>query len=120
MNRLWKRLFWIWTVILFTLTSYPKLPVPTVDGLTLDKVAHFLFYLVFAYFYYRMKGERREAVSGLLLLLALIPVLDEAHQLFIPGRTFSWWDALADALGMGLVIGFAVFRNVRAAQSTER
>jgi len=42
----------------------------------------------------------------LILVLFIYPVLDELHQLFIPGRSCSFFDMIADWLGItvGLLI----------------
>lgn len=98
--------FYVWTVILFTLTSIPKLQSPLNDSLNIDKLAHFTVYLIFAYLFMKM-FERSQYIQKLKLLSVLaviIPVFDELHQIPIPGRTFSYFDILADFLGFLTVI----------------
>lgn len=52
---------------------------------------------------------------GVLLVLGLLYALsDEFHQRFVPGRTPSGWDLLAD--GIGLVAGYAVVTRWIAAR----
>jgi VanZ family protein len=102
-SRFWTFAFWFWTAFLFTLTSYPELSVPTTDRIGLDKVAHFILYSVFAYTFMRMRGLELRTFRNLFLLMLIVPIFDETHQLFIPGRSFSWLDWSADILGMGII-----------------
>ncbi len=45
---------------------------------------------------------------------SLYGVTDEYHQLFVPGRTFEWWDIVADTigsvLGAGSLGGWSIIR----------
>ena len=45
-----------------------------------------------------------------LLIAGLYGVSDEVHQHFVPGRSASAWDALADVLGAGIVCGMWYFK----------
>ena len=102
----YKFLFVIWSLVILTLTSIPKLNIPTENIVSLDKLAHFGVYLLFAWLFIRMhQPENLEATLKKLILLALtVPLFDELHQIPIPGRMFSVWDVIADFIGFLTII----------------
>ncbi len=102
----YKIAFYIWTGILFTLTSIPKLQSPLDDSLNIDKLAHFIVYMIFAYLFMKMFNEKQyiQKLKLLSVLAFVIPIFDELHQIPIPGRSFSYFDILADFLGFLAVI----------------
>ena len=116
----YKFLFVIWSCIIFTLTSIPKLHIPTEHIVSLDKVAHFGVYLLFAWFFIRMhQPENLEATLKKLIPLSLaVPLFDEMHQIPIPGRMFSVWDMIADFIGF-LVIIIIYKRKFQTAKKTD-
>ncbi len=97
-TKTYRFLFYFWLVIIFILTSYPTLP-PLHDKLvSFDKIGHFVIYSILAFFY--MKKEQRNNISEtfkkVLLLAIFLPIIDELHQIPIPGRDFSFLDIIAD------------------------
>ena len=98
--------FYIWAVILFTLTSIPKLQSPLDDSLNIDKLAHVIVYMIFAYLFMKMfyVEQYAQKLKLLSILAVLIPIFDELHQIPISGRSFSFFDILADFLGFLIVI----------------
>ena len=98
--------FYVWAVILFTLTSIPKLQSPLDDSLNIDKLAHFIVYMIFAYLFMKMfkQDQYIQKLKLLSILAVIIPIFDELHQIPIPGRSFSYYDILADFLGFLMVI----------------
>jgi VanZ family protein len=87
-----------WAALLFFLSSRPSLPSP--DVAHFDKVAHFGAYLV-------LGGLLAFAVdrAGLPLVVAVVlgsayGASDEIHQMFVPGRTPSVADWVADTAGV--------------------
>lgn len=92
-----------WLTI-FILTSLPSDQLPSVEiG---DKVNHFLAFFVLAFFLnltmkYQTKYPSLKE-SGLLITLIIASfygLLDELHQLFIPGRSAEVLDWIADSIG---------------------
>ncbi len=84
---------------------------PAASSETLDllhgfirKSGHFMEYYLFSIFLLRgMRGERRGwrlrwAIAAL-AIAAGYSVLDETHQIFVPGRQASPWDSLLDTIG---------------------
>jgi VanZ family protein len=88
-------------IAILTVSSLPRFTVrgPLFPGC--DKLAHFIEYLILgaALRYWSGDGRKRFLAGGI-----IFAVLDELHQAFIPGRQASFWDVVADVLG--LVVGF--------------
>ena len=105
-KKFYKIAFYFWAVIIFTLTSIPKLHTPMSDTLDIDKLAHFTVYMIFAFLFMKMFDTKQYAqkLKLLSILAVLIPIFDELHQIPIPGRFFSYYDILADLLGFLTVI----------------
>ena len=97
-------LFIIWTIILFTLTSYPTLHTPLDKILNIDKLYHFIAYFMFAFLFAKSQNADLKTIYQRLFLLAIVPPFDELHQIPIPGRDFSFYDMAADFLGFLAVI----------------
>jgi VanZ family protein len=120
-------LLWLWlpvaldAALIFYLSSIPRLPSP--PGPFSDKHFHFASFAVFSTLLVRaLAGERTRAVTGRVALLAfalatLYGVTDEFHQSFVPGRTSSVADLVADALGAaaaaGVLLAWAIIRRRR-------
>lgn len=111
-KKYFKIAFYIWAVILFTFTSIPKLQAPIDDSLNIDKLAHFIVYLIFAFLFMKMFDENQytQKLKILSVLAVIIPILDESHQILIPGRSFSYYDILADFLGFLTIIIYYKFK----------
>lgn len=96
----------MWTTLLVTLTSLPSLKIPVENVVNIDKLAHSGFYAIWAFLFLLMFSTQDFAVARrrLLVLCLWVPLADELHQIPIPGRMFSWWDLLADLVGIGLIL----------------
>ena len=102
-----------WTLVvaylalIFVLSSRQRLPVPAVAIPGFDKVVHCAVYAVLAVFIVRAASstwgpERATRLWPLVAVTAfglLYGITDEMHQGWIPGRTASGWDLVADAVG---------------------
>ncbi len=127
-ERLKRNTFWwyqgpmiAWAVALFTQSSIPGTHIPDWDFLSHDKVIHFFIYVVFAFAANRaIRHQTRFPLLAhhhyvfTLLLVALYGASDELHQYFVPSRTCSVYDWIADSLGAVL---FMVFDWVRGKQN---
>ncbi|MDP3478943.1 MAG: VanZ family protein [Desulfoprunum sp.] len=99
-------------VTIFVLSHQPgeNLPLPALPGI--DKVAHLVVYGLLAAtliraFAQRMRQLRPGPVVMLTVLWCLVyGITDEFHQSFIPGRSVSGLDVLADTVG-ALLVGVA-------------
>ena len=98
--------------IIFYLSHMPgdAIKLPMFPGI--DKLAH-----VFAYgclagtFLYGLQpythSSNRSVIAIVVVLFCIIwGIGDEFHQSFIPGRSVSYWDVVADGVGALLVIGY--------------
>lgn len=87
---------------IFWLSSQETLQMPPMFELQ-DKVMHFGAYFLMAAFSWR--AFRHQGLTGNKLALVawlfccVYGLSDEWHQSFVPGRTASGWDWLADSLG---------------------
>jgi VanZ family protein len=82
-----------------------------------DKVAHLMIYGLLGAAVARAIWGRsgnptlfRVAIWAT-VVSALYGLSDEAHQLFVPGRSFEIWDLVADAFGA--LVGAALFLKAR-------
>jgi VanZ family protein len=97
--------------VIFGLSSLSSLP-PVAGGLS-DKAAHALEYFGLAALTIRALARgsvtrvRLSTATLSLVIVVLHGLLDEAHQLFVPGRYFDLRDVAADAIG-GFVAAAAI------------
>jgi VanZ family protein len=98
----------LWVTVLFALSEFREVPEPfePLAGIN-DKVIHVLLYTVLgaALAWGRHVGPLRPPHWVLLLAGVLYGALDEWHQSFVPGRTPSVGDWVADLAGV--VLGYA-------------
>ena len=95
-------LYWL---LIFILTSIPGNHIPKLFGVS-DKIKHFGAYFVLAvllnftlYIQKRFPVLSRRSFHYTFLITLFYGIIDEVHQIFIPGRAFDWWDLVADVMG---------------------
>lgn len=91
-----------WVALTLTLTSIPNLHVgPDFRGA--DKIAHFTFYGIMGFLFVLWRREiGKGAVAAVIcaaIFAALLGLIDEFHQQWIPGRSMDLLDWTADFLG---------------------
>lgn len=98
--------YWL---LIFVLTSIPGNSLPRLIMGISDKAKHFGAYLVLSFllnfalhFQTKFKILNKYFSVYTLAIISFYGILDEIHQIFIPGRYFEWYDFLADFLG-GLI-----------------
>jgi len=93
----------VWAVLITIVSSIPNLSTPRLGITFVDKLAHFLEYAVLGFLTARaVRGFRDDPWSIFWIssaIAALFGVLDETHQLFVPGRSMEFLDMTADILG---------------------
>ncbi len=95
----------LWAIIIISISSIPHLSTPRIHiGFRLDHIAHFGMYFVLAVFIILWKTDKHGSFEKgqyavFILLGCVFAIVDETHQLWIPGRTFSWQDMLSNVLG---------------------
>ena len=94
----------VYWIILFTATSIPAQSVPSF-GIG-DKFNHFFAYFILAILLYLTLSFQEKSLflqrNAALLTIAVVllyGVLDELHQMLIPGRSAEFLDWAADAVG---------------------
>jgi VanZ family protein len=98
----------LYLALIFTLSAQPSLAPPS--PLSFDKVAHFGEYAVLCWLVARALfgyGIPARPVAVLAVLLcSLYGASDEVHQRYVPNRTPSVADWVADTLGATAAAGF--------------
>lgn len=81
-------------------TSWPSLSLGP-DGLSLDKIAHFSAYAILAALSLRatLTPTRLATALAVVTAVSVLGAIDEWHQSFIPGRSMSFADWVADTAG---------------------
>jgi VanZ family protein len=110
-------------------SAQSDLSLPAFPGSNSDKVAHVLEYGVLGILWARAVKASWPHWTFLLVLASislftgLYGVIDEWHQLYVPGRFSDWHDTFADLCGgtlgsMGYLIGVQVLRRRTMVDST--
>ncbi|MEE8576992.1 MAG: VanZ family protein [candidate division Zixibacteria bacterium] len=105
---------------IIAVSSVPNLRSPELRLISLDKLAHFLEYALFAFITFRSFSnlKRKLPLDSAYLLtvffVSLFAVLDEYYQSYVPGRQSDPADLLVDILGAILVASFFWLRLRRA------
>lgn len=109
-----RRFFWLWTpailqmIAIFFISNIPNLK--EIPGGISDKTGHFIGYAILAACLLRaLAGAGWAGVNGGVVwrawgLSTLYAASDETHQWFVPGRSASLLDLLADALGGAAIV----------------
>lgn len=114
----------VYWIVIFILTSIPAESVPAVG--VGDKLQHILAYCVLAMLLYltliiqnKFPLLKRNAIAFSIIILFGYGVLDELHQLLIPGRSGEVMDLVADVVGgiIGLIIVRLIVLNHKAQES---
>jgi VanZ family protein len=103
--RLWIPLFVYMSFMWFLSSRSVSLPSYFLKIPLLDKVFHFLEYLVFGFLLTRAVSRRTQPETRFRLGITVVIValiwgaIDELHQAFVPLREASFFDLIADCLG---------------------
>lgn len=105
----------IWILLIFWLSSIKTLPHVTTPIISADKLAHISIYFVLCWFFHRaflfqqsLPLFKKWSLLSAFILTCLYGYFDEVHQLFVPGRTYDYFDMLADAIGAFIYVILAV------------
>lgn len=102
----------VWAIVILAVSSIPYLSSPSFGFKIEDKVAHFVEYLVLgvllAYGFSRLRLSRSRIFMLSAGISGAFGILDELHQLLIPGRETAGLDMLADVLGSICAAGLYV------------
>ena len=102
----------LWAVLIFVSSSIPSDKLPPLAVLGIDKLIHFGVFFIFCLLAHRafriqsgIEFLSRHSLLFSIVATILYGISDEIHQVFVPGRQSSVYDALADALGGLLYAG---------------
>ena len=102
-----------WAAVILALTSVPGSAVPEVAIESGDKLVHVALYAILGALTLRAAGNsghpiRTVGIVG--MAVSLFGIVDELHQLFVPGRSADVIDWMADTIGgmTGAVIASAL------------
>jgi VanZ family protein len=103
--------FWIlWAIVVLVLTLMPGEAIPNVPIFGIDKLVHFFIFgtlnllMLIAF----KKQETKEYLKICFFSSIGYGILIEFIQPFVPGRTFSIYDMIANTIGV--ILGYAFFR----------
>lgn len=96
---------------------FSSLPVPPliIEIIPETLIWHMIEYAILSFLLFRALNNTNSTVlrnnSTLLAITiaTLYGVIDEAHQLFVPGRTFSYYDMIADFIGSSFILTKMLF-----------
>ncbi len=99
-----------WYTAIWVVSSIPSDSLPSYEILSMDKLAHFFVYFVLGMLVNKtamVKGFGRKTVYYIYGFLLVSALAEEYHQHFIPGRSVTIWDFLANSTG--LIAAFVVY-----------
>ncbi len=83
-----------------------------------DKLAHGAAYTILGFllafgFFRSLRATLKTCLAGVLVTGMSLGILDEVHQIFVPGRTADLRDAAADTIGviLGLILYRLIFKK---------
>ena len=89
--------------VMYIFSSFHFVPLPKIDRLSTDKIYHVVEYTLLGYLFMRAfilsdyKLPRGLIAIMVYLFGTLFGITDEIHQIFVPGRFYSYWDMAADS-----------------------
>ncbi|MDP2174189.1 MAG: VanZ family protein [Candidatus Cloacimonadaceae bacterium] len=93
----------LWYAGIWTVSSIPAEDIPSVKIISIDKLMHISVYFILALMVNRVFSNYSLSKKyALLIYLAMLVSagLDEYHQYYIPGRSVSVYDFIANSIGL--------------------
>ena len=100
--------FYFYMFLILFFSSIPNESMPKTVGLIWDKLLHVVEYTILGFLGFRAFRYRKKSLEMSLIFFGIFfGCLDESWQSFIPGRTPSINDVIADGIGVtiGVVLG---------------
>jgi hypothetical protein len=95
---------WIWTLLILVACTWPGKDIPAAPVVGFDKVVHSSLFTVWTILWLLIYPQKSRSI--VLLGMAYGLGLEFYQQLLPFDRTFDWWDAVADAVGV--LIGYGI------------
>jgi VanZ family protein len=95
-----------WTIGIFIGCSRPGKDLPKLNLFeNFDKLVHFIFFFVFAYFWYTICIVFKKSIWYIIGIAICYGFAIELYQKYcVLGRSFDVWDILADSIGALMII----------------
>ena len=106
--------FYLFLLLIISISSIPGKAVPSVIGLTWDKLLHCIEYAIFGLLGYRAYHNNKNFNIYLLSIGGILfGCIDELWQMMIPGRFSSYYDIIADGIGVifGVSVSHFIYKN---------
>ncbi len=104
--------FFLYLFFILIVSSIPGKSVPPVLALTWDKLLHVIEYFFLGILGYRAYEHRYKYITIIISMFGIFfGCMDEIWQSFIPGRNPSYYDAIAD--GIGVILGVITIRMIK-------
>ena len=99
-HRPWLVIFYL--IVVFSSSMFTFIDIPIKNIWKYDKIIHFSEYFILGVLLFYALYEKpiiNKDVYTAILIMSLIPIVDESIQYFTPNRVPSFYDAVADYLG---------------------
>lgn len=104
----------LFAVLIFIFSSLPGDKLPEIRFGLGDKFIHvieFGLFGIFLYHAFRFSSPISKPYFATLCVGIVYALLDEIHQLFVPGRSCEIWDFIADLVGIIIFAGLSAWIN---------
>ena len=104
--------FFLYLFLILIGSSIPGKSVPTAFAFTWDKLLHVIEYFFLGVLGYRAYENKYKYITIMISMFGIIfGCIDEIFQSFIPGRNPSYYDVIAD--GIGVILGVITIRIIK-------
>ena len=104
--------FFLYLFLILIGSSIPGKSVPTVFVFTWDKLLHVIEYFLLGVLGYRAYKNKHKYITIIISIFGIFfGCIDEIWQSFIPGRHPSYYDVIADSIGV--ILGVITLRMIK-------
>lgn len=104
--------FFLYLFLILIGSSIPSKSVPTFFAFTWDKLLHVIEYFFLGVLGYRAYENKYKYITIMISMFGIIfGCIDEIFQSFIPGRNPSYYDVIADSIGV--ILGVITIRMIK-------
>ncbi len=104
--------FFLYLLLILIGSSIPGKSVPTIFTLSWDKLLHVIEYFLLGVLGYRAFEYRNKNITIIISVFGILfGCFDEMWQSFIPGRYPSYYDVIAD--GIGVILGVTTIHIIK-------
>ena len=104
--------FFLYIFLILIGSSIPGKSVPTVFAFAWDKLLHVIEYFILGILGYRAYENSYKYITIIIPIFGIVfGCIDEIWQSFIPGRYPSYYDVIAD--GIGVILGVVTIHMIK-------